>query len=346
MSMMLQRLNGSLAAREDAMERTIMLVGVITATLISTVNAFILLVLITNWNVIQRQCRNRACLLITCNLCSADLFLGLICIYYILSLRLDGLHEYLGQHKILCVMTLHLVIMVYMASGFTLVSIALERYIYILYPLRHTELLNTRRTFLMISTVWTAAFLGSCPLQLWNNWEDGRSNVCDDVHIIPITYSIIGTTSRVVFITVVITVFHWRVHRVAIEVRNRKTPMSTITALRTRSARVVLIIFFTYVGSSAPFLVMLLCIKYDIYVPPICFQISRCVYNINYIVNPFVYIFCNRSIGHIIFQILKTWKAKYIFWKSRNREEAHSTSPCVIHPQTSSSIRDPGSSVR
>ncbi|XP_066994958.2 adenosine receptor A3 [Anabrus simplex] len=286
-------------------------------------NAFILFVVIKNWKTIRLQRKNRAAHLLTVNLCSADLLLAAIDIYYMLALYVPDLAAYLIHHKIPCLITLTSYITAHMASGFTLVAIAVERYIYIVHGIRYSKIMDSGRILLMLSIVWLAAIFGTLPLYIWNNW-DKSEGLCHAVNIIPRTYSMIATVGRILFIIIAITILHCRIHRKALQIHERRGPLRAMAVLRTKSARVVLIITIAYVISWLPYLVVFSCKRFDVDVPPLLFKFAECLITLNYLVNPFIYAFHNRPIQHAIMKTLKSCKNMHDENEMKSRENENS----------------------
>ncbi|XP_068085216.1 adenosine receptor A3-like [Anabrus simplex] len=297
---------------------------------IITINSFILLVVFFNWKQIRIQCNNRASVILTINLSVADLVMGLLDIYFSLPLYLPELARYLGQHKLACIMRYAFIMLANIASGYTLVAIAVERYIYVVHALKYSELMNTRRTLLMISVVWTAAFLESSPLYFWNHWEENMC-ACDDTNLIPEEFTISFSITRIFVILIVVAAFHWRIHREALKIQSRKDSMSARSSLRTRSARVVLIICVVYILSWMPFSIMYFCKMSGIYIVPLIYKFCNCVIDISYVVNPFVYAYNNRAIGNAIVKTLKVLRPRSNYSFSDHRVSSNRVAMNHIH---------------
>ena len=105
------------------------------------------------------------------NLAASDLLIGLVFIPYDLVF-LSNLR--LSRFKYFCLIRHSLCDMFLGASVMNLFAISFERYIAVVYPLRHASICTWQTLSMMIVACWCLSIsLASFPLLGWNQWEEG-----------------------------------------------------------------------------------------------------------------------------------------------------------------------------
>jgi 7 transmembrane receptor (rhodopsin family). len=78
------------------------------------------------------------------NLSISDLLVGLSTIYYLSSKYLCSLVAALSHLKYLCLFMFVMIVCAHATSAYTIVAIAIDRYIAVVYALRYREFMSTR----------------------------------------------------------------------------------------------------------------------------------------------------------------------------------------------------------
>ncbi|XP_037541970.1 adenosine receptor A2a-like [Nematolebias whitei] len=94
------------------------------------------------------------------------------------------------QHFHLCLLTLSVLIMFTQSSIFSLLAVAVERYVAIFMPFRYCALMTPRNAALVILATWLLAFLiGLVPLMGWHK-TPSDSDDCFFVLVVDMTYMV------------------------------------------------------------------------------------------------------------------------------------------------------------
>lgn len=94
------------------------------------------------------------------------------------------------QHLHLCLLTLSVLITFTQSSIFSLLAVAVERYVAIFMPLRYCALMTPRNAALVILATWLLAFvIGLVPLMGWHKTPAG-SGECFFVLVVDMTYMV------------------------------------------------------------------------------------------------------------------------------------------------------------
>ncbi|XP_014208389.1 histamine H2 receptor-like [Copidosoma floridanum] len=140
------------------------------------------------------------------NLAIADLFCGLALLYNTIS-RTDEV----SKNKIVCLLRFAFQSGSCIASFYSVVTIAIDRYVSILYPLEYPEYITERKIFTMISLIWGMSILLSTVPLYWNTYADS----CHFYTVIPRCYieGVWLPNFLVVWLSVLI--FYWRIWKTA-----------------------------------------------------------------------------------------------------------------------------------
>ncbi|KAL2082175.1 hypothetical protein ACEWY4_021993 [Coilia grayii] len=95
------------------------------------------------------------------------------------------------QHQLyLCLFMLSVLIMLTQSSIFSLLAVAIERYVAIFLPFRHQRIMTPRNALLIIVATWVLAFLiGLVPLMGWYR-QPAESGHCFFVLVVDMTYMV------------------------------------------------------------------------------------------------------------------------------------------------------------
>ena len=118
------------------------------------------------------------------------------------------------------------------ASLFSLVALALEKYIAVFNPLRHTVYMNTRTVILMAVVIWIAALtFGALPVLGWNTYD----GVCAFVERTSYSY-LITWTAICLLAAIVILILYLRIFWIA---RKHATQIRTTLEYLARSSAAI-----------------------------------------------------------------------------------------------------------
>ncbi|KAM4529179.1 adenosine A2c receptor [Fundulus diaphanus] len=121
------------------------------------------------------------------SLAVADICVGVIAIPCAI-LTDAGLPRY---NLYLCVLMLSVLIMFTQSSIFSLLAVAVERYVAIFMPLRYRALMTPRNAVLVILATWLLAFLiGLVPLMGWRKTAPAAGGYCFFVLVVDMTYMV------------------------------------------------------------------------------------------------------------------------------------------------------------
>ncbi|XP_037397854.1 adenosine receptor A1-like [Pygocentrus nattereri] len=116
----------------------------------------------------------------------ADFFVGTLAIPCAIMTDLGLPHHNLY----LCIAILYMLLMLTQSSIFSLLAVAIERYVAILLPFQYQRLLKPRNARLVILLTWLLAFLvGSVPLMGWHGRSD-EMNYCSFACVVDMAYMV------------------------------------------------------------------------------------------------------------------------------------------------------------
>ncbi|XP_049846571.1 adenosine receptor A1-like isoform X1 [Schistocerca gregaria] len=284
----------------------------------------LLLMLATNASIVAAIVRQRRRLAgvslsarFAANLAAADAFVGAATVFYLSYRYVCASRVGLGGYKYTCVLRFVVVSSAHMTSAYSLVAIAVDRYIAVVHALRYKEIMNVRRWAVIIATVWLASIMINLSLFAWNKWEPGAE--CELDKIVPLGYMIAAGIATHGGIIVVVALVHYRIHREAVAVKCRRLTGdnqpcpggSAANVLRrtmnTKSARVLLLVTCVYLGCWAPYTLLYLVKVSGISSPAIDLaqNLAYTFANINYLVNPFIYSWKNANVRQCIVRTLQ-----------------------------------------
>ncbi|KAM9435493.1 adenosine receptor A1-like [Clarias gariepinus] len=91
----------------------------------------------------------------------------------------------------LCLLMLSVLIMLTQSSIFSLLAVAVERYVAIFMPFRYHSTMTPRNALLVILLTWVLAFLiGLVPLMGWHKTQSPSSDFCFFVNVVDMTYMV------------------------------------------------------------------------------------------------------------------------------------------------------------
>ncbi|XP_015277557.1 PREDICTED: adenosine receptor A2b [Gekko japonicus] len=109
------------------------------------------------------------------SLAVADIAVGLLAIPFAITISI-GFHT--NFHC--CLFLACFVLVLTQSSIFSLLAVAVDRYLAIKIPLRYKSLVTGKRARALIAVLWLLSFsIGLLPLMGWNSWETARRNCTD-----------------------------------------------------------------------------------------------------------------------------------------------------------------------
>ncbi|XP_034113686.1 histamine H2 receptor [Drosophila nasuta] len=161
-----------------------------------------------------RTCRNLRSVisnLFILSLAVSDFIVGLALPYHV-AFYMD-MGGYLGRLRGLCLLRFFLFICACCVSILTLISIAVDRYIAVMYALHYRRYMTRRMAYLIITCNWCLGALVALIPIFWNKWSESQGCEFDEV-LLPWYVAGIITPGFVV-IWICMLVFYWRIMREA-----------------------------------------------------------------------------------------------------------------------------------
>ncbi|XP_067009380.2 melanocortin receptor 5 [Anabrus simplex] len=251
------------------------------------------------------------------NLAAADLWVALTTLYYFSFRYVCELSQ--DHERWSCLLRFFFITNSLLTSACSMVAIAVDRYVAVVHALRYRELMSYRRSTFMIIFAWCFPVITSSPVLYWNNWSPQLD--CTVENVVPfLLVCCVGICTHGLVVTVV-AVTHYRIHREAQEINNRRrstesgssfyssaeTVPSSTPLMNSKSARTVLLVTGCYLTCWSPYTIMYF-IRMTGYSTPVfevCYSFSHTFANINYMINPFIYAWRNTSVKCAIIRTCK-----------------------------------------
>lgn len=302
-----------------ALDVTRLTFDVIILFLVIVTNIAILAVAVRRWSTEGLPLGYVLSSLLVVNLSAADLTAGLSSVFYYLPRYYCALAAVLAKTKNLCILCYALKVLGHLSSGYTLIAIAGDRYLAVFYPLIYQNLTTRMRSLCVIAIIWIFALIGSMCLFVWNTWN-GTS--CSEASVLPIVFTLtIGLLGQII-IVIVIAVAHWCIHRKVLQIRKcHKFKNGLVSGglvqrddgIGTRASRMLALILSVYVISWTPVMTVLILSKLRISVPRVVIDASSSWVNLNYLINPFIYAYNNRTIRTAVLRSVSSFKRKRVY---------------------------------
>ncbi|XP_065349297.1 D(2) dopamine receptor A-like [Cloeon dipterum] len=122
--------------------------------------------------------------------------------------------EEMGNSLPLCLLRFVLMIMACSASVLHLICIAVDRYLAIIYPLRHQVIVTKGRARHVIFCNWMIAIAISTMPIYWNEWQE-HSKRCAIENILPANFFLFVVIPAFTFLLVIMLCTYVRIHKVA-----------------------------------------------------------------------------------------------------------------------------------
>ncbi|XP_017849980.1 histamine H2 receptor, partial [Drosophila busckii] len=161
-----------------------------------------------------RTCRNLRSVisnLFILSLAVSDFIVGIALPYHVVFYMGIGLQ--LGRLRAYCLLRFFLFICACCVSILTLISIAIDRYIAVMYALHYRRYMTRRMAYLIISGNWCVGALVALIPIFWNKWTEAQGCEFDEV-LLPWYVAGIITPGFIV-IWLCMLVFYWRIMREA-----------------------------------------------------------------------------------------------------------------------------------
>ncbi|PSN46292.1 hypothetical protein C0J52_12850 [Blattella germanica] len=256
------------------------------------------------------------------NLAIADLLVGLTTVYYLSSKYLCSVIAVLSHLKYLCLSMFAMIMCAHATSAYTIVAIAIDRYIAVVHALRYRELMSTRNSRIMVGLVWIFSICVSSPVFYWNQWNTSSS--CDESSVFPVEYLPVVTMLSHCIIMGIVGGFHRRIHHEAIASDERKrsrvygvTPLPSRESriglkFHSKSAKVLLLVTGCYIICWTPITVIFFFRGYASVTPiiDVLYNYFFTFLNINYLLNPIVYSWMNPSVRASLLEVINLFSFK------------------------------------
>ncbi|CAG2052989.1 unnamed protein product [Timema podura] len=145
------------------------------------------------------------------SLAVSDLLVGLTIPYH----TAFYLNDTLCKNKTLCLSRFVLIVLGCCASICNLISIALDRYIAILYPFHYCRLMTQRMVSGMIVGGWITAIIIATIPTYWNDWD--IAIMCEIDEVLTDNYILMVLTPSFLSVWVALLIVYWRIWREASE---------------------------------------------------------------------------------------------------------------------------------
>ncbi|KAK3091841.1 hypothetical protein FSP39_023085 [Pinctada imbricata] len=296
---------------EELKDRTYFGLGILCLILIPLLCGGNLLVLLSLF--IFRKLRSIQNLLIGC-LASFDLLLSITClptyvVYYWFS-------DILVKYKYLCIFKYATIIGTGTGSLLSLLAIAVDRYIAVMFPLKYAIKMTMRKARKIIIVVWAyTVTIGIIPFF----WHNGERNIgkCDFTELLPLYYFLWTVFIFIPAAIISSTALYLKIYIVAIrqkkkmlQRRSRDTASRRQFEKSTKSAFVMAIVLFFFVAFWLPFMVCvnlkILGLEENIF--EAIKSIALTLTQINSGINPVIYCFGKtdfRIAFRLMFEILR-----------------------------------------
>ncbi|XP_069690592.1 adenosine receptor A1-like isoform X1 [Periplaneta americana] len=315
-------------------------VDLLIVLLIVSANAFIVFAILRHQHHKNTERLSSVSVRFALSLAVSDLLVGLSTAYYLSSKYLCVVVEALSRLRFLCLFMFVMIICAHAASAYTIVVIAIDRYIAVVHALRYRELMSTRTSRIMIAIVWICSLCVSTPVFYWNNWS--ASEICDEILVVPVAYLPVMAILSHCLIMGIVGGFHRRIHREALASNERKrSRVSGISSFegrnssrfRTKSAKVLLLVTTCYVICWTPITVVMFIRGYSSQSALVDIVYNYCFtfLNINYLFNPVVYSWMNPAVRTAILDVFGICKCK----KSRSSMSVEHISRQSTYPSVS-----------
>ena len=143
----------------------------------------------------------------------ADFHLGLITLPMYALFYIDS--EF-ARYKQLCLLKYSTVLLSMSGSLYSLVAIAVDRYIAILRPLEYPVIMTRYKAKIIISAIWVYhVILVVIPSMGWNNYDKYNGKVCDFFRTLPLIYTIVSCPGTIIVSLIVCMYFYMKIFTVA-----------------------------------------------------------------------------------------------------------------------------------
>jgi hypothetical protein len=181
----------------------------------------------------------------------ADFHLGLITLPMYALFYIDS--EF-ARYKQLCLLKYSTVLLSMSGSLYSLVAIAVDRYIAILRPLEYPVIMTRYKAKIIISAIWVYhVILVVIPNMGWNNYDKYNGKVCDFFRTLPLIYTIVSCAGTIIVSLIVCMYFYVKILTVAapqLKKEKLRHQSSSQQQLKkdARSARAIgMILFFFFI---------------------------------------------------------------------------------------------------
>ncbi|EZA62475.1 Alpha-1A adrenergic receptor [Ooceraea biroi] len=190
------------------------------------------------------------------SLAASDLLVGLTLPYHLAFYMTDTLHH----KKFFCILRFVVVNLGCTGSVYSLIAIAIDRYIAIVYPLSYNVYATHRYVLLTIVITWICTLSTSLIPIYWNNFESSRRCIIDEV--LPRYYILAIELPSFILCCTAMVLLYWKIWKEARMHRRRMTRnvVSSIAQTNTKTDRksnqVVILILGCFSISWLPFCVI------------------------------------------------------------------------------------------
>uniref|UniRef100_A0A8C5PMF7 G-protein coupled receptors family 1 profile domain-containing protein n=1 Tax=Leptobrachium leishanense TaxID=445787 RepID=A0A8C5PMF7_9ANUR len=207
------------------------------------------------------------------------------------------------QHKLrLCLLMLSILIMLTMTSTFSLLAVAVDRYIAILHPLRYKSIMTHSNSLVMIVVAWISSFLGGLmPVMGWYKATSPTGH-CLFTQVVDMTYIVYFFAFTFFLLPLVVMFVIYA--KIYMEVRKQlrvmakgtqpgnaggKNEVSLKKEMKTATSLFTIIFFFVLCWAPLHIINCVILFCPDCFIPLLILQISIVLTHANSAVNPILY---------------------------------------------------------
>ncbi|XP_077293181.1 histamine H2 receptor-like [Arctopsyche grandis] len=243
------------------------------------------------------------------NLAVSDLTVGLTLPYHIAFYASESLRA----NKITCIMKFCLIILTCSASISSVILVAVDRYMAILYPLHYNKYMSKRVLRLLVVLGWTASVTVSVVPIFWNEWEDGI--ICDMHTVMPKTYSTYILTPLFSIMWFIMLVVYWKIWREVVLHTRRMRVATCLPSIKRdwKSLQVVMMVLGSFTICWMPYVVVACVQAIDAEQTPnvILYMILFSLAKVNSGINPIIYAWKNRGFRRAFIQLIRCRDPNY-----------------------------------